>query len=885
VRPAPPRLAARALDRWLDPDAAEAIGGDLAEEFARRAASSSLASARRWYVRQVASTVLRRRRSIPSLDSPAPSSLLNWRTFMDRLWQDLHFAFRTIRRAPGFSAIAMLTLAVGIGAATVIGTAADRALLETVPYPTADRLVVAGSGSESGGVGNVGFETALDWRTRVPSFEGLSLIRGWQPIVVDEGGAAQLSGMRVSWNFFRLLGVRPALGRDFEEAEDNPARFRVVMLSDGLWRRRFGARADIAGSTITLNGVPYLVAGVMPATFEPVISAHFYASAELWGPLGYAAGGSSSCRSCQHLKSVALLRPGASAAAAQAELATVQTALRVEHPADYDKSTPVVRGLRDEIASPMRLPLQVLVGAVAFLLLVACANVAGLLVARATDRERELAVRSAIGADRFRLVRQLLTESLVMAALATLAGVAFARWGLQLLAAYSPVLVPRLGAASGDPRMLLVGAGVAVLALVAFGLLPAWTSARTDLQSVLREGRQSGSRRALRARELLMMAQVAIALLLVAGAGLMYRTVDRLLKTNPGFDSHGVVTAGVALVGPRWAKNEAVLAFHDDVLRRLDAVPGIERAAFAAQVPLTGNYDRRGFHVEGRVENSADAPEAEFYPVSPDYFRVMRVPLRRGRLLTDADAAGKDLAAVIGETAAARIFPGEDPIGHRVSIGDDKGPYWTIVGVTGDVRHYGLDETPNPQVYVTQQQFPNPSMLVVRSTMGFEATRAAMRREVAALAADVPVTGVATLDDSLRTSIASRRFLMALLSGFAATALLLAAVGLYGVVSQGVASRRREFGIRLALGASSRDVFALVLKRGLQLVGIGVVTGLVASAWLGRLLGSQLYETAPHDPITLAGAIAVLGIVAVAAHVVPARRAIRVDPSITLRND
>jgi putative ABC transport system permease protein len=883
--PQPPRFAAWALDRLLDPDAAEAIGGDLAEEFLWRAARFGAGPARLWYCRQVLSTLVRRRHPSRPASPHVPLPLLNWRLFMDRLTQDLHFAVRTLRRAPGFAAIAIFTLAVGIGAATVIGTAADRALVETVPYPTDDRLVVAGSGGDSGGIGNVGFETALDWRARVPSFEQLSLIRGWQPIVVDENGAAQLTGMRVSWNYFRMLGVRPALGRDFDEAEDAPARLRVVMLSDGLWRRRFGARADITGSNITINGVPYLVAGVMPATFEPVISSHYYAPAELWAPLGYAVGGSSSCRSCQHLKSVALLRPGASVAKAQAELAAVQTTLRAEHPKDYDQTTPVVRALADEIASPLRRPLQVLVGAVAFLLLVACANVAGLLIARATDRERELAVRAAIGAGRARLVRQLLTESFVLAALATVAGVLLARWGLQLLAKYSPVLVPRLGTSTATSELILVGAGVAVLALAAFGVLPAWTSARTDLQSVLREGRQSGGRRALRARELLMMAQVAIALLLVAGAGLMYRTVDRLLSTNPGFDSHGVVTAGVAFVGPRWAKNEAVLAFHDDVLRRLEATPGIDSAAFAAQVPLAGNYDRRGFHVDGRVENSADAPEVEFYPVSIDYFRVMRVPLRRGRLLAEADAAGKDPVTVIGETAASQIFRGEDPIGRRVRIGGDNGPYWTIVGVVGDVRHYGLDEAPNPQAYVSQQQFVNPALLVVRSTLGFERTARAIRQEVAALAADVPVTQIMTLDDSVRSSIASRRFLMALLGGFAATALLLAAVGLYGVVSQGVASRRREFGIRLALGASSRDVVALVLKRGLQLVAIGVVVGLAASAWLGQLLSSQLYQTAPHDPITLTGAIVVLGTVAVAAHLVPARRAIRVDPSSTLRND
>lgn len=884
----PPRLATWLLERRLDPDAAESIGGDLIEEFGRRAAAHGERAARRWYTRQALSVAFFRQRPPGLTESPdLAESRRSGRRLLDGIRRDLQYALRMIRSAPAFGAIAVLTLAIGIGAATIIGTAADRALVQTLPYPHADRFVVAGSADRNGEVGNVGFETALDWRARVASFESLTLIRGWFPSVADESGAERLSGMRVSWNYFRMLGVRPALGRDLDESDDTPAQANTVMLSDGLWRRRYNARRDIVGSTIMLNGAPFLVAGVMPASFEDVIAPHFYAAADAWAPLGYAIGGSSSCRSCEHLKALAVLRPGVTAARAQAELASVQTTLRIEHPADYAVTElPVVAPLADEVAGQLRRPLQVLMGAVAFLLLVACANVAGLLVARATDRERELALRSALGAGRGRIVRQLLTESFVLAALATMLGVALARWGLATLAASEPRLVPRLGDAAADPALIVIGGAVAAIALAVFGLLPAWTSARRDLQSVLREGRQSSGRRALRAREILMTVEVAIALVLVAGAGLMYRSVDRLLAINPGFESADVTAGSISLVGPRWAKNEPVLAFQDEVVRRMRALPGIDSVAFAGQIPLGGNYDRRGFHVEGRVENSADAPEVELYGVSPDYFRVLRIPLRRGRLISDDDRDDTTRVMVIGEATAKQVFPREDPIGRRVQFGGTNGPFWTIVGVVGDVRHYHLDEPPTPQMYVPEHQsadsFP---VIVVRASAPAAEVAAAMRREIAAVAADVPVSNISTLDDLVRGSIATRRFLMVLLAGFAATALLLAAVGLYGVVAQGVSSRRREFGIRLALGASSADVFRLVLGRGVQLVGLGVIAGLIASAWLGRLLGSQLYATTSHDPLALSSAIAVLVVAALAAHVVPARRAIRVDPSITLRND
>ena len=879
----PPRFGTWLLERWLAPDAAEAIGGDLAEEFARRAAMGRAGAARRWYLMQAASAVLWQR-TARSGGEPDRRSRGRW--LVDGIRQDLHFAWRTIRRTPAFSVLAIFTLAVGIGAATVIGTTADRALLQAVPYPGADRLVVAGAGDLTGGVGNVGFETAIDWRARVSSFDQITLIRSWLPTIADDGGAERLSGLRVSWNYFRMLGVRPAVGRDFEESEDTPAHLRVVILSDALWRRRFGARAGVVGSTIDLAGQPYTVAGILPATFEPVISARFYTPAEIWAPLGYAVGGPSACRSCQHLKAIAHLRPGVSVAQAAAELTAVQNALQIEHPADYEKGTPVVRALVDEVASPLRRPLQVLVGAVGFLLLIACANVAGLLIARAADRERELAVRAALGAGRLRIVRQLLTESALMAVIATVTGIALARWGLSFLAATSPVPIPRLEHAAGDPMLIVTGAVVAAVALAAFGLLPAWTSARPDLQAVLREGRQTSSRRALRAREWLMTAEVAVALLLVASAGLMYRTVDRLLSTNPGFDAHGVISASMALVGPRWSTNESVLTFQDDLLRRVRALPGVSDAAFAGQVPLSGGYDRRGFHIEGRVEDSGDAPNVELYGVTPDYFHLMRVPLVRGRLLTETDVSATPGALVVSETTAETLFAGQDPIGRRVKIGGTDGPWWTIVGIVGDVRHYGLDVAPNPQMYVPERQSTDSYVtLVVRTTSVDDQVGAAIRREVAAMAPDVPVSSVVTLDERVRASIAPRRLLMMLLGAFAVTALLLAAVGLYGVVSQGVASRRREFGIRIALGATPRDVFGLVLARGAQLVGLGIVAGLLASAWMGRLLGAQLYDTAPHDPRALAAAIVLLVLVALAAHVVPARRALGVDPTAALRND
>jgi putative ABC transport system permease protein len=771
-----------------------------------------------------------------------------------------------------------------MGAATAIATAAHRALLRQLPYPHGDRLVLAGH-PHGDAIGNVGYATAVDWRARLRTFDELAIIRGWQPALASDDGAQRLSGFKVTWNYFRMLGVQPALGRDFTEAEDHPDRWRVVLISDGLWKRRFGARPDIAGTFVEFNNRRYQIIGVLPASFEPLISEHFATRAEIWAPLGYSLTGDSSCRSCQHLKAIGRLAPGVTLDRAAAELTAVQAGLKREHPNDYSDEPPLVNRLDREITGSIRRPLEVLMGAVSFVLLVAAANVAGLILARATDREREIALRAALGASRRRLVRQLLTESVVLAAMAAALGTVLARLALGFLATRAPVSVPRLDQAATDPMIVAIGILTALVALIGFGLLPAWTASRSDLQVVLREGRQSAARRAIRAREALMAGELAVALVLVAAAGLMYRTVDRLLHVDPGFDQRGVLSLGLSLVGPRWAEDESVRLFQDALLSRVTRLPGVSQAALAGQIPLGDNYDLRGFRIEGRtVRSDADWPSVERYSVTSDYFSVMNIPLKQGRLITSGDRTNGPLVMLVGETTARTLWPGENPIGSRVRTGGPDGPWRTVVGVVGDVRHYDLSRPPTPQFYLPQAQLTDSFLvLVVRGTVEPASLLTPIRREIAAIATDVPVFDVATLDELVSRSVASRRFLLLLLGVFAIATLAMAAIGLYGVVSQAVSGRRREFGIRLALGASRRDIYLLVLRRGFRLVAVGAAIGLACAAALGRLLGSQLYETPPGDPVTLGSAAALLFAAALAAHIVPLRRATGIEPNLALR--
>ena len=887
----PPRPAAWLLTRAFERDAAEAITGDLTERWRARRQSRGSVLAGAWFWRQVlwsiASSI--RGRFVRSAGEDRGHSMSSGGSRISvGLAADLRYAVRALRRSPGFTVAAIATLAIGIGTATAIGTAASRTLVGAAPYPHGDRLVFLGHPDDDGSVGNVGFLTVADWRARLKTFDELAIIRGWTPTLVGSSGAAQMSGMRVSWNYFRMIGVRPALGRDFTAADDTPEGWRVILISDALWHRQFGARPEVVGEKVEFNGRPFEIVGVLPAGFEPVVSSRFFTRAEIWGPLGYGPAGDSSCRTCQHLKLTGRLAPDVTLARARTDLASVHAGLRREHPNDYNERAPAAVMLGDEIARPVRRPLTLLVAAVAFVLVVASANVAGLLLVRGAEREPELALRSALGARRSRLVRQLVVESAALAAVSAALGLGVAWIGLELLAEHSPVSLPRLDGASVDLQFVLLAIATAAVALLMFAAWPAVIAARPNLQAVLRSTRQSSSRRITRVREGMLAGQVALALVLVAGAGLMSRTVGRLLAVDPGFDPRGVLSAGMSLVGPAWAEDSAVRVFHDDLLRRVQAMPGVESAALSGQIPLGDNYDRWGFHIEGRtLSSAADAPELERYSVTPGYFRVMRIPLREGRLLADTDTTTAPLVLLVNETAAKSYWPGESPVGARVrlGLGGPASPLRTIVGVVGDVRHYELGAPPTPQMYLPQTQRTDSFLVLVARTSSDPATLAApVRAAVSAIARDVPVYDVATLEDRMSRSVASRRFLMLLLWVFGATTVLMAAIGLYGVVSYAVTSRRREFGIRIALGARRADISWLVLRRGGRSVVAGLAIGLAASTLLGRALATQLYETTGADPVALAIAIAALAGAATLAHVAPVRRATAVDPVETLRD-
>lgn len=876
----PPRSAVRLIEWRFSAEDAEAIIGDLTEEFGARRSQSGDRSARRWFWRQALGSLVARRRDL------APETTGTGSNVLSSVAADLRFGLRSLRRAPGFAVAAIATLSLGIGAATAVGTAASRTLLRPLPFPTGDRLIVAGDDSD-GSLGNVGFETALDWRARVTSLDELAIIRGWQPTLTRPDGAVRINGERVSWNYFRMLGVQLQLGRDFEKTDDTPDNWRVVILSDGLWRRQFGGSPSVIGTSIDFNGRTYLVAGVLPASFEPLIEEKLSQGAEIWAPLGYAIGGDSSCRSCRHLRSVGRLRAGVTIAQASAELATVHAGLRREHPNDYTEAPPHMVMLHDLIAESMARPMQLLMGAVGFVLLVACANVAGLLIARSSDRTREMALRSALGASRGRLMRQLVVESTTLALVSAGIGLALARGGLVLLAARAPLSIPRLDGAAGDPWLFGVAALVTLASLFACALIPALMSSRVSLESALRDGRQTATPGALRAREWLMAIEIAAALLVIAGGGLMYRTVGHLLRVDPGFRSDGVITAGLQLVGQRWAEDRDVRVFQTALLERVRSLPGVESAALAGQVPLGGDYDRRSMKVIGRPPVSeADEPSLERYSVTPDYFKVMRIPLKQGRWLTDTDRFETENVILIGETTAREVFPGESPIGKQVRFGSDRNPHlMTIVGIVGDVRHYSLATKPNPQFYSTQEQITDSFLTLVVKAAHPEQLAGAIRREVAALAPDVPIYAIAQLDDVVASSIATRSFLMVLLAALGGITLVLAGVGLYGVVSQGVAVRRRELGIRVALGASRSSVLTLIARRGVIVFIGGAVVGLAGAAGAGYAIQSQLYETRPLDPVTMISAVGALALVAVAAHFVPIRRALRTDPRETLRAD
>jgi putative ABC transport system permease protein len=809
--------------------------------------------------------------------------------WLETLARDLRFGARMLVRAPGFSLAALFTLALGIGANTAIFTIVDAVLLRPLPYAEPERLVTIGDRTAEGQSGNVDFTTVGDWRARSRSFESLSLMRNWTPTLVVGGEAERLPAVRVSWNYFDMMGARPALGRTFTADDDRPDHWRVLMLSDALWRRRFGADPSIVGRTVVMNDREYRVIGVMPAAFEPLDAARYYATPQLWAPVGYAATQPDACRSCQHLRAFGRLKAGVTIADATAEMNTIREQLRREYPSVYDAGSVAVVPLKDALTGRFRTALQVLLVAVAFVLLIACANVANLLLARSLTRQRELTLRAVLGAGRARIVRQLLTESALLSVCGAVAGVTLAMVAVRGLAAFAPVSLPRLEHATVDGRVLMFTAITALATTLIFGLVPAWRAARTGVQMTLATDSRSSVGGHSRARSVLVVVDLALALVLLAGAGLMLRTVVALTRTNPGFDAARVLTLQFSLVGKVYAEDPAVVAFQDRVLQKIRAIPGVEAVALAGQIPFGGNGDCWGFHVQGRMKpNPADDPCIERYGSTPDYLRVMGMPLRAGRFFNERDTTAAQPVIAISESTARMIWGADSPIGAQVRIGGaDTGPWRTVVGVVADAHHDDVTAPPTAAMYTPQAQNTDSFLVAVIKSATADASvliapaRAALRE----LDPSVPVYDVATLETLVAKASAQRVFVMRLLAGFAAMAVLLAAIGLYGVVSYGVAQRTREVGVRVALGAQPRDILRLVMSRGVSLVGTGIAAGLGAALLTTRFLGALVFGVSPVDMVTFASSAVLLLVVALAAHWIPTRRALRIDPAIALRQE
>jgi putative ABC transport system permease protein len=807
---------------------------------------------------------------------------------MQTLWQDLRYGARMLLKNPGFTLIAVITLALGIGANTAIFSVVNAVLLRPLPYPDSDRLVMLSTNAEKdGALGNTGYTTFVDWHERSQSFERMVVIRSWGGVLTGQGEPEVIRGLRVSADYFKLLGVSPALGRDFRAEEDRPDTRFVVVISHALWQRRFNSDPQVVGKQLILNDQPFTIVGVMPPSFTDFLAANFHEAAEVWGPVGYDITQPFACRDCQHLKAIARLKPDITLAQARAEMGPIMNVMAREHPKIYATPTISVARLQDQFTGAIRPALYLLLVAVGLVLLIACANVANLLLARASERAREMAIRAALGAGQWRIMRQLLIESALLSLIGAAAGLLLALWGTELLTSLSPAKMLQLQPVRTDARVLGFTLLVSLLTGLLFGLAPALQAARQDAQLALKESSKSSpGKRQRRLRDSIVVAEIVFALALLIGAGLLIRSFAHVLDTKPGFDSRNLLTMMIsASSANRYRETAQVSAFYSEVIKRIEALPGIEAAGVVSNLPFGGNMDMYGFHIEEKpLANPAEAPSAERYSVSPDYLRAMGIPLLRGRGFTEQDSANAPLVALINSTAAQRIWPNEDPLGKRIRLGGIDNPLRAIVGVVGDVNHYDLETAPDLQSYVPHAQWTDSYMqLVVRTTTDPGAITGAVRRTIHALDPDMPLHKVATMRQLVSTSVAQRRFTLLLIAVFAGVALLMAAIGLYGVMAYSVTQRIREIGIRVALGAQSADVLRLVVGQGMRLIALGVALGLMTALALTRLMKKLLFEVSATDPVTFASIAALLALVALLACWVPARRATKVDPMVALR--
>jgi putative ABC transport system permease protein len=866
----PPRVALWLLRFRLAPEDCEFALGDLEEEFLERLDRDGRARARRWYWRQALRTLIARR-SRRYRNIPAPRRT----TLMSHLAQDIRFALRLLRRSPGFTAVVVLSLALGIGASTAMFTVVHAALLKPLPFKDPARLVAAMNGASVEESAPLSFPQLVQWRDEFKVFEDLAGYINWSATIGGEGDAERVPAMRGNASLFTILGVEPIVGRRFTKADELRGSAPVVMIGESFWRRRYNADPNIQGRRITVNDQAFTIIGVLPGWFHRVRPGDDEWA--LFAPLRLTA--QTAPASLYFIPVVARLKPGQSVALAQQQL---QAAVLRANPDAQPQPRVVVQPLRERLVMNSRRVLLGLLGAVGFLLLITCANLANLLLARGVSRQREIAVRLAVGAGRRRIVTQLLTECLVLAGAGCAIGI-LAAWAAVHAAAALPILT-EAGVYELTLNWTVVGFAVALSTLVAvlFGLVPALRAGRTNAAVDLRDGVRTTS--GDRLRSTFVVAEVAVTLVLLTGAALLGRSLAKLIDVEKGFDPSSVLTFSLSTSPVKYPKAPDMIQFFQSVLERIRQSPGVEAAGVASAIPLGGNdtYGRVTF--EGRTFPPGQEPDAQKRIVSPGYFEALRIPVRRGRVFNATDDARAPGVIVISDAFARRWFPDQDPIGQRIGFNWDIEGFQTVIGVVANVKHNGLDDPASPTIYVAMPQRADSGFTVVVRTSGApESIIGAVRAAVKAIDPNRPISGVRPMTSLMSASLSGRRLSLNIVGGFALIGLLLAVTGIYGVVSHAAQQRTREFGIRLALGAESTSVLGLVFRQGLMLAVIGASLGLAGALAIGGVLRAQLFGIEPNDPATLAFVSGALIVIALVACYLPARRAVRINPASILR--
>lgn len=816
-----------------------------------------------------------------------------WENVVLTLMGDLQYALRGLRRNPGFAITAVLTLALGIGASTAIFSAVKPILLESLPYPQASRLAMISDVAGDGEPLDLTFGSYLELAKRGHSFEHMAPINAWQPAIVGDDKPERLTGQRVGANFFRALGIPPFIGRDFQESDDRPHGPHVVILSNALWQRRFAGDRSIIGRNIRLDDNDYVVIGVMAHDFENVLAP----TAEVWAPLQYdQVFGAQSREWGHHLRVVARLLPGVGIDRARAELNRIARSPVPEFTrmpwASLDSGV-VVSSLQSDVTRGIRPALIAVLVGVLLLLAIVCVNVSNLLLARGAQRRGELAMRAALGAGRRRLTRQLITESVALALIGGVIGMFIAELGVLGIVALRPPELPRVGVIRVDATVLAFGFVITTAIGIIVGMLPALGATRRDLHTETQESSARSTQGHQRTRGALVVAEVALALVLLVSAGLLFKSIQRVFAVHVGFDAANLLTMQVQETGPEYRPDSTAPARVDSARYRLYSealaavleVPGVTAASFTSLLPLSSETDTYGVHFENDPDPKDDGAALR-YSVTPSYFSAMHIPLRRGRLLDANDGPGSPRAVVINESFAARKFPHDDPIGKRLRFGPEDGDWYSIVGVAGDVKQSSLQTGDADALYVVPTQWhwvDNAMSLVVRARGDAGAIAPAVRNALWSVNKDLPITRIATMPELVDRSVSDRHFTLILFETFGLAALLLAAIGIYGVLAGSVTERTREIGVRSALGASSASIVGMVLRVGMSLTVIGVVAGMVAAGIASRIVVSMLFGISRLDPATYLIVAALLCAVSAIACSVPAIRAARVDPAATLK--